>query len=88
MSYRPHIIRPPSAGFAYLMTCKKESASGLVNWLNEKRISASLTGAETTEHMETDGREEEYIVSEIGIDPPISYEKLKAVVDSWLESSP
>lgn len=83
MRYEPRIIRRPGSDHAYLMTCRKDLASQLVRYLKRKDVPATLTGNEVQEQMESADGTEEYLVSEISIEPPADYQKLRELVFHW-----
>ena len=83
--YRPRIIREPSSGLVHLLTCKKELAQSLVELLTENRIPAELSGTEADETMTSPEGRDTYVVSQISINPPADYEKVRAIVATFPE---
>lgn len=82
--YRPRVISNERG--TYLITCKKELAQELTEFLNHEGILATLTDAETTENLEFNEESESYTVCQIGLAGSIDPGRAKNAIDAWCQS--
>ena len=82
--YRPHTIANERG--VYLITCKKDFAEQLTEFLNHEGVIATLTANETTESMEGSDKSEPYAVSQIDLATPLDTGIAKELISRWCQS--